>query len=112
MRISIFSDDIQYAKEVFGPSVNYHYVHLLGGMDADLDEFFCISACNGRILTQQSSFSYWATELSQSKNQINIGQNSDYREKSTINQIYLTQEAIEALSAHYHTSSQPLLHRL
>ena len=39
-----FSDDIQYAKDQFGPCANYHYVHLLGGMDADLEEFFCISA--------------------------------------------------------------------
>lgn len=96
-----FSDDIPYAKKHFGPCRNYHYVHLLGGMDADLDEFFCISACNGRILTRQSTFSSWATTLSQSKNQINICQ--EYQEQGEDGQhlIYLNQAAIDTLSGQY-----------
>lgn len=96
-----FSDDIQYAKEQFGSCKNYHYVHLLGGMDADLDEFFCISACNARILTRESSFSAWATELSQSGSQMNICQEYEHKEYLPRNQTYLNQTAIDTLSSHY-----------
>lgn len=96
-----FSDDIQYAKEHFGPCPNYHYVHLLGGMDADLDEFFCISACNGRILAQQSTFSFWANTLSQSKNQINLCQEDQGQDWAGNSQICLNQTAIDTLSGQY-----------
>lgn len=96
-----FSDDIEYAKEQFGPCENFHYVHLLGGMDADLEEFFCISACNGRIMTRQSSFSSWATDLSKSRNQINLCQEYMDRDWELNGQIYLNQAAIDTLSRHY-----------
>ncbi len=96
-----FSDDINYVKEQFGPCTNYHYVHLLGGMDADLEEFFCISACNARILTKQSTFSFWATELSQSKTQLNICQEYENPDETSCNQIYLNQAAIDTLSGLY-----------
>lgn len=100
-----FSDDIEYAKKQFGSCKNYHYVHILGGMDADLDEFFCISACNGRILTRQSSFSAWATKLSRNKNQINICQEYESRDWEDNGQIYLNQAAIGILSSHYHAET-------
>lgn len=96
-----FSDDIDYAKEQFGPCTNYHYVHLLGGMDSDLDEFFCISACNARILTRQSSFSAWATKLSQDERRLNLCQEYENPESLSPDQIYLNQTAIDTLSAHY-----------
>lgn len=98
-----FSDDIQYAKSQFGPFENYHFVHLLGGMDANLDEFFCISACNGRILTAQSSYGFWAAELSQSSNQINLCQKTEKNSRDIRNQICLNDEQIDAFSRRYET---------
>ena len=100
-----FSDDIQYAKEQFGPCENYHYVHLLGGMDADMEEFFCISACNGRIMTRQSSFSSWACELSRSENKLEICLEYENGARPRQNTVYLNQAAVGALSALYRRES-------
>lgn len=99
-----FSDDIQYAKDQFGPGGNYHYVHLLGGMNADLDEFFCMSACNGRILAKQSTFSFWANELSWSENQINLCPQADGKPHTENGLIYLNQAAVYTLSGQYRTT--------
>ena len=96
-----FSDDIQYAKDHFGSHKNYHYVHLLGGMDADLDEFFCLSACNGRILTRQSTFSFWAAALSQSENQINLCQENQAQEWGYNKQVCLDKATVDTLSLQY-----------
>lgn len=96
-----FSDDIQYAKEQFGPSERYHYVHLLGGMDADLEEFFCISACNGRIMTRQSSFSAWACELSRSEHKLEICQEYENGTPPRQGVVYLNQSAMNTLLTLY-----------
>lgn len=95
-----FSDDIQYAKETFGGYGNYHYVHLLGGMDADLEEFFCMSACNGRIVSTNSTFSAWACELNQKEDKLEIRQTPPGENKM---QIYLNKDAINNLCCSYKT---------
>ncbi len=59
-----FSDDIDYARQQFGNQRRFRYIQIFGGMNANLDEFFCISACNHRILHKGSSFSEWASFLS------------------------------------------------
>ena len=59
-----FSDDIDYARQKFGNQRHFRYIQIFGGMNANLDEFFCISACNHRILHKGSSFSEWASFLS------------------------------------------------
>lgn len=100
-----FSDDIGYAKEQFGACPNYHYVHLLGGMDADLDEFFCISACDGRILSTDSTFSAWASELNQKKGKLEIWKEALWGE----NYIRLNEAAIERLCGQYRPERMPLV---
>ena len=62
-----FSDDIGYVKGMFGDHQNYHFVHLLGGRDVDLDEFYCLSQCDCRILSKNSTYSSWASFLSDGK---------------------------------------------
>ena len=100
-RFYFFSDDIEYAKEQFGPREDYHYVHLLGGMDVDLEEFFCISACDGRILTRQSSFSSWASLLSRSGDKLDVCQAYDNGARPSPDQVYLNAAAVNALSSQY-----------
>lgn len=67
-----FSDDIDYAKQIFGNKKHVRYIQIFGGMDANLDEFFCISACNHRILHKGSSFSAWASFLNTSPDKIDV----------------------------------------
>ena len=68
----IFSDDIQFVKGILGDRRDIRYVSLLGGIDADLDEFFCISACNHRILSPISSFSEWARRLNTFNSSVDV----------------------------------------
>lgn len=96
-----FSDDIQYVKTQFGSHKNYHYVHLLGGMDADLEEFFCLSACDGRILSSRSTFSNWASELNQSKRKLDICQEDEGGKHINRDRVYLNKDAIDALCRQY-----------
>lgn len=67
-----FSDDIDYAKQKFGNKKHFRYIQIFGGMDANIDEFFCISACNHRILHKGSSFSEWASFLNDSPGKIDV----------------------------------------
>lgn len=67
-----FSDDIDYAKEHFGNKEHFRYIQIFGGMDTDLDEFFCMSACNHMILSKHSSFSNWASFLNNYPNKIHV----------------------------------------
>ena len=92
-----FSDDIKYAMEQFGAYENYHYVHLLGGMDADLEEFFCLIACDGRILSAKSTFSIWASELNQKERKLDICQDA----LDSQNFVCLNQAAISKLCGWY-----------
>lgn len=96
-----FSDDIGYVKEEFGPCEHYHYVNILGGMDADLEEFFCISSCDSRILSRQSTFSWWASELNQKQNKLDICQEDVSGNRPDQNRVYLNQTAIGNLSKQY-----------
>lgn len=93
-----FSDDIRYAMEQFGAYENYHYVHLLGGMDADLEEFFCLSACDGRILSTNSTFSAWAGELNQTDRKLDICRSELWTDR---NKICLNKAAVEKLCGLY-----------
>ena len=95
-----FSDDIDYAKEQFGNKEHFRYIQIFGGMDANLDEFFCISACNHRILSKQSSFSAWASYLNNSSDKIDV----IYAPKDSPRQkrfVCLEDQEISTLNARY-----------
>lgn len=68
----IFSDDIEWAKDNLGYRTNYHYVNILGGMEADIEELYCMSACKHHILTNRSTFGHWAAFLAPREEGINI----------------------------------------
>ncbi len=95
-----FSDDIDYAKEHFGNQENFRYIKIFGGMDANLDEFFCISACNHRILHKGSSFSDWASFLNNSPEKIDIIYAPEGSPKPK-GFVYLDDEAVRTLNANY-----------
>lgn len=59
----IFSDDIEFAKDLLGQDSTVYYVHFWGYDDAALLEFMCLSLCNHRILSNSSTFSRLADEL-------------------------------------------------
>lgn len=59
----VFSDDIDYAKQLIGKDKSVYYVHYLGYDNAALDEFMCLSMCTHRILSNSSTFSRLADEL-------------------------------------------------
>lgn len=52
----VFSDDIEYAKIILGQSDSIHYVHFDGYDDASVNEFYCLSLCDYRIIS-----TYWST---------------------------------------------------
>lgn len=60
---AIFSDDIEYAKEMLGKDSSLYYIHFIGHQDADIAEFICLSLCNYRILSNSSTFGRLADEL-------------------------------------------------
>ncbi len=59
----IFSDDIEYAKQLLGQDSGIYYVHFYGYDDAALLEFICLSLCSHRILSNNSTFGRLADEL-------------------------------------------------
>lgn len=63
----VFSDDIDYAKQLLGQDSSIYYVHFNGYDDVALIEFICLSLCNHRILSNSSTFSRLADELNEYK---------------------------------------------
>lgn len=59
----VFTDDIEFAKQLLGQDSSIYYVHFYGYDDAALLEFICLSLCNHRILSNSSTFSRLADEL-------------------------------------------------
>lgn len=53
----IFSDDIAYAKSVLGTNQDLYYIHFLGYDKVDLLDIICMSLCNHRIVSNNSSYS-------------------------------------------------------
>lgn len=60
----IFSDDIEYAKKMLGKDSSLWYVNFGGSQEADVAEFICLTLCDHRILSNSSTFSRLANELS------------------------------------------------
>ncbi len=63
----VFSDDLNYVKNLLGKDDSIYYIHFLGYDDADVAEFICLSLCNHRILSNSSTFSRLADELNGGK---------------------------------------------
>ena len=100
VELYIFSDDIEWAKSNLGNHANYHFVRALGGMEADIEEMYYMSACRHHILTNRSSYGYWAAFLSPYEDGINIINGNDLL-TDVSNRHILNKERILELSAAY-----------
>ncbi|EOS74247.1 hypothetical protein C819_03000 [Lachnospiraceae bacterium 10-1] len=63
----VFSDDLNYVKNLLGKDDSIYYIHFLGYDDADIAEFICLSLCSHRILSNSSTFGRLADELNGGK---------------------------------------------
>lgn len=70
----VFSDDISYAEKILGYDERIKYVHLLGYDDADLAEFICLSLCDYRIVSNNSTYSIVADRINGDSDRITIYQ--------------------------------------
>lgn len=109
-----FSDDIWFVRNTFGLYENFHYVHIPGGMEADLEEFFCLSSCNGRILSSSSSYSFWAGYLHPGRRNMDICYEKNASGAHEEALIYLNDSAVEALgkmfpSLECHKETEPIM---
>lgn len=64
-----FSNDLEWAKEQFGYNRQFHYVHAPDKKLGDIEELFCISYCNYRILSSYSSYGLLANTLAAVRNE-------------------------------------------
>lgn len=104
----VFSDDIEYAKKMLGADESIQYVHFDGYDDASVNEFYCLSLCNHRILTALSTFGLLADELHQGSGSHAFMWDTDeatkgtsLKEKSVKRRILLNKEDIRRYSAGY-----------
>lgn len=51
-----FSNDLEWVKEQFGLNARFNYIHAQNEKAGDIEELFCISYCNYRILSSYSSY--------------------------------------------------------
>lgn len=67
MKLFIFTNDIEYAREVLGCKKNYYYISLIpSGTKRDLEELLLLSACKFKILSNNSTYSTWSHLLNES----------------------------------------------
>lgn len=97
----IISDDIEFGKKLLGNRKNINFINIIGGKDADLEEFFCISMCRYRILTAGSSFGRMADILNDGKDKKTIYAGN---RENTDEIIYLDNDAIIKYSMIYNNS--------
>lgn len=77
----VFSDDIDYAKQLIGKDKSVYYINYLGYDNAALDEFVCLSMCNHRIMSNSSTFSRLADELNGAAGRKTFWQGTIFPEK-------------------------------
>jgi hypothetical protein len=80
----VFSDDIEYAKKIFGTGESIYYIHFLGYDDADIAEFVCLSLCDHRILSNSSTFGKFADELNGKSSRITLYQSSYFDSNTSL----------------------------
>lgn len=62
-----FSNDLSWVRNTFGFNDKFHYVSSIDGNEGDVQELFCISECNYRILSRFSGYGRLANILSAAK---------------------------------------------
>lgn len=62
-----FSNDIDWVRKEYGESERFHFMENHNGDVGDLEQFFCLSKCNMKILSSMSGYSRYASYLGLSK---------------------------------------------
>lgn len=78
-RFFIFSDDIEYAKHILGMDSSFFYVHPLGHAEGPFSEFLCLSQCQHKVLSNDSTFSRLAYELNADPRKTALRRENDVR---------------------------------
>jgi hypothetical protein len=69
----VFSDNINYCKEIFGEDKNIHYIE----NEKNYIDLFFMSMCNHNIIAN-STFSWWAAYLNKNPNKIVVAPKSEW----------------------------------
>lgn len=104
----IFSDDIEYTKEMFGYDESIHYIHFDGGNEASLNELVCLSMCNHRVVSNNSTFGKITDDLNYNKprhivfrdaNEVTVG--VDIERKKKQHRIFLNKQDIKMYNSRF-----------
>ena len=104
----IFSDGIEYAKEMFGYDEAMHYIHFEGCNEASLNEWACLSMCNHRVISNNSTFGRTADEVNYDKlrhivyrdvNEVTAG--VDIESKKKQHKIFLNKQDVKMYSSRF-----------
>lgn len=68
-KIFCFGDDLSFAKEIFKNHHDVEYIEHNNGEDRSFEDFYLMSLCENQIISN-STFSWWAAWLAQSRNKI------------------------------------------
>ena len=102
-----FSNDLPWVKEQFGFNNRFHYVHAQDEKKGDIEELFCMSYCNYRILSNYSGYGLLANTLSAVRNPngyalIEEKKSNEYEYKGIEGSIkYFSQEQIKEYDLKY-----------
>ena len=72
-KLFVFSDDIEYSKELLGGELNFTFVEL----NNEIEELFLMHKCNHQIIAN-STFSWWGATLNTNKDKIVVYPNPWY----------------------------------
>lgn len=102
-----FSNDLEWVKEQFGFNRQFHYVHAQDEKTGDIEELFCMSYCNYRILSSYSSYGLLANTLAAVQNEDSFAlleekKSGEYEYKGIEGSIqYLSKEQIKEYDLRY-----------
>lgn len=102
-----FSNDLEWVKDQFGFNTQFHYIHAQDDKTGDIEELFCMSYCNYRILSSYSGYGLLANTLAAVRNAdsfalIKEKKDGEYIHKEIEGSIqYLTEEQIEKYEPKY-----------
>lgn len=99
----IFSDDINYVKEILGCHPRIHYVCNYGNFREAIEEFIALSMCQNHILTTASSYSRLADGFCENQNKITVfdSRGFEFFIQHKNNLVLLDENHINKLSNYY-----------
>ena len=103
-----FSNDLEWVKEQFGSNSQFHYVHAQDEKAGDIEELFCMSYCNYRILSSYSSYGLLANTFAAVRSKSSFAlleekKDGEYEYKGIEGSLqYLSEKQIDEYNLKYH----------